>query len=171
MRRKLVVVYMGLTMGLILTACSAKSETPSQSEEIVQDKEPVADVTAVSVQDMVFEGCYFDEGIYKYYDMPQSESPFIYCEITVSNVTPTSFDFVISEKVMATEETQELVPLGTAVFIEDGTRAAYYGEDLTLYFSFPDEKDIYPKHIKVEGLDKLEGNSYINNNIPGHESG
>ena len=85
----------------------------------------------------------------------------------------TSFDFTISETVMATGENTVIFPASTAFFTEDGGEAIYEGKDQTLHFEFPHDQELYPiiRDIKVTGLPKLEGNTYINNNIPGHEAG
>ena len=61
---------------------------------------------------IIYEGCYFDEGVYQYWvEIPLSESPMIYCEIWISNVTETTFDFLIKEVVMATDERTIVLPL------------------------------------------------------------
>ena len=44
-------------------------------------------------------------------------------------------------------------------------------ENMTLTFSFPSEPHSFPKDLTVTGMDKLEGNTYMNKDIPGHESG
>ena len=119
----------------------------------------------------IYEGIYFDESFYQYIDMPIEESPLIYCEITISNVTDSSFDFVIEEKVMATGESSVLIPAATAVIEEAGSKAVYKGDSLTLTFSFPDDQDTFPQRLEISGFEKLENKVYINNTIPGHESG
>ena len=121
---------------------------------------------------IIYEGCYFDEGVYQYWtSMPISESPMIYCEIWISNVTETTFDFLIKEVVMATDERTIVLPLSTAKIVNNGWGAIYEGEEFTLSFEFPDSPDIFPKSITVDGWEKLEGNKYMNKDIPGHESG
>lgn len=167
MKRNVFVIYLGLAIGLLLSACTAANGELSQSE----DSTDGADADNSKVEEKVFEGCYFDESVYQYYGIPESESPLVYCEIVINNVTNTSFDFTIYEKVMATGESEMIVSPCTAVFIEDGARAAYYGDHQTLYFTFPDKKDLYPKHIEILGIERMEGKTYINNTILGHESG
>ena len=121
---------------------------------------------------IIYEGCYFDEGVYQYWtSMPITESPMIYCEIWISNVTETAFDFLIKEVVMATDERTIVLPLSTAKIVNNGWGAIYEGEEFTLSFEFPDDPDRFPKEITVDGWEKLEGNTYMNNSIPGHESG
>lgn len=119
----------------------------------------------------IYEGLYFDESFYQYIDMPQEESPLIYCEITISNVTDTTFDFIINEKVMATGETKNLIPSHTATISVGTSKAVYQGENLTLTFVFPDDENTFPQHLEISGLEQLENKVYINNTIPGHESG
>ena len=121
---------------------------------------------------IIYEGCYFDGGVYQYWtEMPLSESPMIYCEIWISNVTETTFDFLIKEVVMATDERTIVLPLSTAIIVNNGWGAIYEGEEFTLSFEFPDDPNKFPKEITVDGWEKLEGNTYMNNSIPGHESG
>ena len=121
---------------------------------------------------IIYEGCYFDGGVYQYWtEMPLSESPMIYCEIWISNVTETTFDFLIKEVVMATDERTIVLPLSTAKIVNNGWGAIYEGEEFTLSFEFSDSPDKFPKEITVDGWEKLEGNTYMNNSIPGHESG
>ena len=121
---------------------------------------------------IIYEGCYFDDGVYEYWtSMPITESPMIYCEIWISNVTETTFDFLIKEVVMATDERTIVLPLSTAKIVNNGWGAIYEGEEFTLSFEFPDSPNTFPKSITVDGWEKLDGNNYMNNKIPGHESG
>lgn len=146
----------------ISEAVPSMSETPKDTES-----------GHIKANVQLYEGTYFDEGVYKYVDIPTTESPFVYCEIMISNITDTSFDFTISETVMATDESTVIFPTSTAFFTGDGTEATYYGKDKTFHFEFPHDQDLYPiiRDMKVTGFSKLEGNTYINNSIPGHEAG
>ncbi len=137
-------------------------ETSAAQEEGKKD----ADSTKI-----IYEGRYFDEKWYYYVDIPAEESPLVYCEIIISNVTDTSFDFVINEEVMATGEITAVIPAGTAMIEDAGEKAVYKGDNLTLTFSFPDDQNTFPQHLEISGMEKLENNVYINNSIPGHESG
>lgn len=137
-------------------------ETPAAAEEAEKD----ADNSKI-----IYEGRYFDEQWYQYVDMPAEESSLVYCEIIISNVTDTSFDFVINEEVMATGEITAVIPAGTAMIEDAGAKAVYKGDNLTLTFSFPDAQNTFPQHLEISGSEKLENNVYINNSIPGHESG
>ena len=139
-----------------------------ENEEIIEVEQSEEEYSAKTI----YEGCYFDEGVYQYWtSMPLSESPMIYCEIWISNVTETTFDFLIKEVVMATDERTIILPLSTAKIVNNGWSAIYEGEEFTLSFEFPDAPDTFPKHITVDGWEKLEGNTYMNKEIPGHESG
>lgn len=140
-------------------------------EEADPDKSLPSESEENAVREKIYEGRYFDEGVYQYIDIPESESPLIYCEVLISNVTDTSLDFIINEKVMATGESSVLVPAGTAMLEEKEAKAVYHGENLTLTFDFTNEPELFPKHLKVSGLEQMEGKSYVNNTIPGHESG
>lgn len=120
---------------------------------------------------IIYEGRYFDERWYDYVDMPAEESPLVYCEVLINNVTDASFDFVINEEVMATGETVPVVSAGTAAIEGDGKSAVYRGDNMTLTFTFSDDRDTFPQHLQIAGLEKLENHVYMNNSIPGHESG
>lgn len=140
--------------------------------EAINDEIIEAEGTETYPPKIIYEGCYFDEGVAKYWgEIPLTESPMIYCEIWISNVTETTFDFLIKEVVMATDERTIVLPLSTAKIVNNGWGAIYEGEEFTLSFEFPDDPDIFPKYITVDGWEKLEGNNYMNNKIPGHESG
>ncbi len=147
--------------------------TTSEAVPSTSESPAVSKSAPVKANVQLYEGTYFDKGVYKYVDIPTTESPFIYCEIMISNITDTSFDFSISETVMATDESTIIFPTSTAFFTGDGTEATYTGKDQTLYFEFPHDQSLYPiiRDMKVTGYPKLEGNTYINNSIPGHEAG
>ena len=57
--------------------------------------------------------------------------------------------------------------------VEDGTKAVSEKDGTNLVFTFPDSWNALPKvvEMQVSGLDVLEGNSYVNNNVPGYEFG
>ena len=186
------VVCICLSAGLLLSGCAkgadrmiqqtestvdnTTSETlPPTSETVSSTSETTQETTSAHVKSTVqlYEGTYFDEGVYKYVDLPETESPFVYCQIEISRITDTSFDFTISEIVMSTGESTVIFPASTAFFTGDGSEATYEGKDQTLHFKFPHDQDLYPiiRDMKITGLPKLEGNTYINNNIPGHEAG
>lgn len=139
----------------------------SQSDEFGE----TADSGAVKAKVKMYEGTYFDEVFYRYAVDPEVEfSP--YCEFHISNVTDTSFDFAIYE-VGAQDKKTLIFKNHTAVFTGDGMQAVYNGNEYTITFSFPDERQAYPDVVdmKVSGFGPVEGNTYVNNMVPGREFG
>ena len=61
----------------------------------------------------------------------------------------------------------------TAVFNGDGTTAVYNGQEYTLNFTFPNDRHSLPDvtEIQVTGFAPLEGETYLYNQVPGHEFG
>lgn len=148
-------------------------QTPTAQDETGETGTSAAQATGEedAGNRIVYEGRYFDERWYDYVDMPAEESPLVYCEILISNVTADSFDFVINEEVMATGETVPVVSAGTAAIEGGGKSAVYKDDNMTLTFTFPDDRNTFPQHLQILGLEKLENHVYMNNSIPGHESG
>lgn len=68
---------------------------------------------------------------------------------------------------------REITPIlsGTAVIEKGGGQAVYSESDLALTFTFPDDQNTFPQHLVISGSEKLENHVYMNNSIPGHESG
>lgn len=119
---------------------------------------------------ILYEGMYFAEEVYK---MAADLGDGIYCEIDISNITDTSFDFTVYE-VNESEETRSMIfKTQTAVFQGDGTTAVYNGKEYTLNFTFPDYHTSLPHvtDMEVTGFALLEGETYMNNSVPGHEFG
>lgn len=98
-----------------------------------------------------------------------------YCEVEIFNITDTSFDFTIYEVNESDGEKNRKVIFLTnkAVFIGDGMTAAFYGNKYTLDFTFPNKHNAEPivTDIEISGFEPLEGKTYVNNGIPGHEFG
>lgn len=140
------------------SAASSSAGAPAE-----QAKEP-----AVSAKVELTEGVYFDDVLYGMEPGPKTNN-----EITISNITGTSFDFTVNTRTMATDTTEEIFPKSTAVFIGDGTTAVYYGDNETITFTFPDNHKSLPvvTDITVKGLAEIEGATFVNNSIPGHEFG
>lgn len=103
---------------------------------------------------------------------PEYTGSYIYDQLTISNVTDDSFDFIVSRRNFETDETEVIIPLCTACFNEDGVSAAYTGEDYTLTFDFSDYYNPLPVvlTIKLWGVEDLEGIQFYSSNIPGYES-
>lgn len=129
--------------------------------------------TTVKAKVQVYAGSYFDSKCYG------ENRPNPYNEVVISNITDTSFDFTVNEleytdiKNSAKQTRKLIFKTNTAVFIEDGTKAAFYGKDYTLIFTFPNDHGAFPvvTDMKITGFKPLEGNTYLNNGIPGHEFG
>lgn len=138
---------------LLLSACSLKGTE--------NDKK----ATKVEGKLQVYEGAYFDD---KRFGGVRLNN---FYEVVISNITETSFDFTIYEVDQEKDERKVIFDTNTAIFIEDGTVAAYYGDNETLTFTFPNNHESHPvvTDMKVEGIKELEGKTYVNNGIPGHE--
>ena len=122
-------------------------------------------VEAVQANVNVYEGEYRYEYVMTGLVVPE------YYKVNVSNVTDTSFDFTIYY-VNETEGSEEVVfRTHTAVFVGDGMEAVYDGEDYYLTFTFPDYHEAYPDatDMEISGYGPVEGMTFSNNSIPGHE--
>lgn len=119
---------------------------------------------------ILYEGTYFAEEVYK---MAADLGDGIYCEIDISNITDTSFDFTVYEVNESEEPRSMIFKTHTAVFQGDGTTAVYNGKEYTLNFTFPDYHTSLPHvtDMEVTGFALLEGETYMNNSVPGHEFG
>lgn len=115
----------------------------------------------------LYEGTYFDDKRFGEYTLNN------YCEVMISYVTDTSFDFTIYQVDEEKGEREVIFPTNTAVFQDEGIKAIYKGNEQTLEFSFPDYHNAYPvvTDIEISGFDPLEGKTLVNNGIPGHEFG
>lgn len=113
----------------------------------------------------LYEGAYFDV---KRFGGVQLKN---YCEVIISNITETSFDFTIYQVDLDKDEREIIFNTNTAIFINDGTVAAFYGKDYTLNFTFPDNHESHPvvTDMQISGFAPLEDKTYVNNGIPGHE--
>lgn len=127
------------------------------------------DLTPVNAQYQVYEGTYFDMNIYD--ATAENGDRDSYCQIEVSNVTDQSFDFTVYQ--LTDGNKKKVLDTRTAVFVEDGTKAVSEQDGTNLVFTFPDNWNALPKvvEMQVSGLDVLEGNSYVNNSVPGYEFG
>lgn len=94
-----------------------------------------------------------------------------YYEVVISNVTDSSFDFTINNVEDDTQLREEVFPKSTAKFIKNGDEAVFYGDNNTLYFEFPNERESLPDvvEMKIKGLDIVEGISFLFNGVPGKE--
>lgn len=145
------------------------SKEVNQTEKLGKDENNISPETAkVSGKIKLYEGTYFDDRRFGEHMLKN------FCEVVISNVTDTSFDFTVYQVVDAEKGEKKVIFLkNTAVFIGDGTKAAFYGKNYTLNFTFPNNHGAYPvvTDMKISGFEPLEGKTYVNNGIPGHEFG
>lgn len=139
----------------------------THSTEITPNKQAVQNnnddpqkITKINSKVKLYEGTYWDERCLGDNGLNLKN----YCEVAISNVTSTSFDFTIYEVDRKTENKKVIFLTNTAVFMEDGKLANFYGNTYTLNFTFPSITE-----IKISGFEPLEGKTYLNNKIPGHE--
>jgi hypothetical protein len=133
----------------------------SPNEGAVKGKNNVSEkITEVNSKVKLYKGTYWDERRLgdNYLNLKN------YCEVVISNVTNTSFDFTIYEVDRETENRKVIFLTNTAVFTGDGIKATFYGNNYTLNFTFPSLTE-----IKISGFKPLEDKTYLNNKIPGHE--
>jgi hypothetical protein len=145
---------------------SADSSKEVNTDE--KDKNSIPTQTnKISSKVKLYEGTYFDDR--RFGDNILKN----FCEVIISNVTDTSFDFAIYQANTETGEKKVIFLKNTAVFIGDGTKAAFYGKEYTLNFTFPNNHNALPiaTDMKISGFEPLEGKTYVNNGIPGHEFG
>lgn len=143
------------------------TETPEDEE--AQKNDTAQDVTPVNAQYQVYAGTYYDMNIYEATaEGGESDS---YCQIEVSNITDQTFDFAVYQ--LTDGNKQMILDTRTATFVEDGTKAVSEKDGTNLVFTFPDNWNALPKvvEMQVSGMDVLEENSYVNNNVPGYEFG
>ena len=146
------------------TTEETKTDSEDQGGENQQDDSGET-MEAVQAKVNVYEGEYRYEYVMTGLVVPE------YYKVKVSNVTDTSFDFTIYY-VNETEGSEEVVfRTHTAVFVGDGMEAVYDGVDYYLTFTFPDYHEAYPDatDMEISGYGPVEGMTFSNNSIPGHE--
>lgn len=143
----------------------------NSNEQAVKDRNNDSQkITKVNSKVKLYDGTYFDNRRFGENTLNK------YCEVVISNVTNTSFNFTIYEvnESYGKKENKKVIFLtNTAVFTGDGTKAAFYGKNYTLNFTFPNNHNAYPvvTDIEISGFEPLKGKTYVNNGIPGHEFG
>lgn len=130
--------------------------------------------SAVSATVQLNDINYFDESILAFHEDNVVDGQYIaddYYELVITNVTDTTFDFTVFEVNAETGAGEVVFLTNTAVFTGDGATAAFYGNEYTLSFSFPDNHSSYPvvTSIEVSGFSPIEGITFTNNSIPGYE--
>ena len=122
----------------------------------------------------LYEDTYTDWSIRHWWagDLEKSKGYYVYDELTISNITDTTFDFMVTWRDPETEETGTIIPLNTAYINEDMTSATYTGEDYILTFDFSYMDNPLPEvlYIRMWGMDELEGYLFYNYNALGYES-
>lgn len=156
------------------TASSAQTANDSQ-EAAAQSSDSGTESqeeTGVPAKVRIYEATYFAEAVYRNVNLETEWPP--YCEIDISNVTDTSFDFTVYQVTNHQEHQRDLIfKTHTAVFNGDGTTAVYNGQEYTLNFTFTNNRHSLPDvtEIQVTGFAPLEGETYLYNQVPGHEFG
>ena len=132
-----------------------------------QSGEDGENVEAVQAKVKVYEGDYQDTHLYGSADIPM-EGAYI---VKTSNITDISFDFTIYYLDFDTQQENLVFRTHTAVFVEDGMKAVYDGQEYYLTFTFPDYRHSHPDVTDMEiiGYGPVEGVTFANNNVPGHQ--
>ena len=121
----------------------------------------------------LYEDTYTDQRIHHWWmgDLEKSKGYYVYDELTISNITDTTFDFTVTWRNPETEETGIIIPLSTAYINEDMISATYTGEDYTLTFDFSYMDNPLPEvvYIRMRGVNELEGYLFCNYNASGYE--
>lgn len=158
------------TSNISLNSNSSSNNTITNNEQnnktsSTQSITQAAKNPAVKGKVKLYEGIYFDNKRFGETFLKN------YCEISISNITDTSFDFTIYQVDAEKNDKKVIFMKNTAIFIGDGTKAAFYGKDYTLNFTFPNNHNAYPvvTDMVISGFTPLEGKTYVNNGIPGHE--
>lgn len=149
---------------------TASNNTTSTQSTKIDTNNVSKEITKVNSKVKLYNGTYFDDKCFGEHPLKN------YCEIVISNVTNTSFDFTIYEVNVSdgNKENKKVIFLkNTAIFTGDGTKATFYGKNYTLNFTFPNYHHAYPAvtDMQISGFKPLESNTYVNNGIPGHEFG
>ena len=129
-----------------------------QSNQLSEESSSAAVPRTIELYDVIYN----DLRVFK----DSSELPEKYCRVTISNVTDTSFDFMIDQFDPETGMFNPIFYQNTAIFTGSGNTAAYYGQEYTLDFRFPDITS-----IEISGFEPTEGVVFAHNAIPGHEFG
>ena len=156
------------TAGSTQTADDSQEAAAQSSDSGTESQEE----TGVPAKVRIYEATYFAEAVYRNVNLETEWPP--YCEIDISNVTDTSFDFTVYERTFDGEPQRNLIfKTHTAVFNGDGTTAVYNGQEYTLNFTFTNNRHSLPDvtEIQVTGFAPLEGETYLYNQVPGHEFG
>lgn len=156
--------------GIIMEELAKLEQESAQDPESTQEPEE-GESTAVQAKINVYDGEYMQEQL-RSEDADTARKGYL---VKTSNITATSFDFSIYYYEFDSDTRQETEDLvfrkHTAVFVEDGTKAVYDGEDYDLTFTFPDNSGTHPDavYMQISGYEPVEGLTFSHSNIPGHE--
>ena len=165
-----------LAMSMTFAACGSKASTEVEQEDAatVQEDTPEAEEDTTQEEENT-------DTITPEESQEQTE------EVQDPTVTETPEDEEAQKNDTAQEAPQDVTPVNAQYQVYAGT---YY--DMNIYeataeggesdsycqievsnITFPDNWNALPKvvEMQVSGMDVLEGNSYVNNNVPGYEFG
>lgn len=147
------------------TEVSSAEVSPTEESPAVKSEKDSPKPAKVSGKVKLYGGTYFDDRCFGDDEVKN------FCEVMIFNVTDTSFDFAVYQVDEKKGEKKIIFLKNTAVFIGDGTKAAFYGKNYTLNFTFPNKHNAYPvvTDMEISGFEPLKGKTYVNNGIPGHE--
>lgn len=122
-------------------------------------------INGVPAQINVYEGEYKYELAYTGLDITE------YYTVIVENVTDDSFDFTIYYADDLADTRDVVFRTHTAIFEGDGTYARYHGTEYNLEFTFPNDRNTLPDAVdmQISGYEPVEGLTFCNHAIPGHE--
>ncbi|MBU3145358.1 hypothetical protein [Clostridium sp. CF012] len=158
--KKNLVLILCLTLIFILVGCNSHKKANKSIQATNEQNSVDEKITKVKSKVTLYEGTYWDERCLGDNDLELKN----YCEVVISNVTNISFDFTVYEVDRITENRKVIFLKNTAAFTGDGRKATFNGNNNTLNFTFPSITE-----IQISGFKPLEGKTYLNNKIPGHE--
>ena len=122
-------------------------------------------INGVPAQINVYEGEYKYELAHTGLDITE------YYTVIVENVTDDSFDFTIYYADDLADTRDVVFRTHTAIFEGDGTYARYHGTEYNLEFTFPNDRNTLPDAVdmQISGYEPVEGLTFCNHAIPGHE--
>lgn len=122
-------------------------------------------INGVPAQINVYEGEYKYELAHTGLDITE------YYTVIVENVTDDSFDFTIYYADDLADTRDVVFRTHTAIFEGDGTYARYHGTEYNLEFTFPNDRNTLPDVVdmQISGYEPVEGLTFCNHAIPGHE--
>lgn len=171
---KILFILLGLST-LLLSGCNNKKS------ENTSDKKPIITETLLSptTPPIVYRKVTLYKGIYRdtsmrQYDVTEIDKNVtpISREIEIINITDTSFEFRLIERIYGTDQLSEIIPTSTAYFTDDGYSAFFYNQTTYLTISFPDVLDDNSAlFITFEGISEYEDIVFMNSEVEGHESG